>query len=425
MPKAAPMALAEVIREGLEAIFTPENLGYDPYLRSQMTSQLFVPIAALAQCKRLAALQADNTAIVEAAKTSSMLTVDASGTMLRDKVAVARRNTLLLRDVVAGTSAEDIASLFRDESGAAAECPQPFEPARAESADSWVVTFADEASCLGALEHIRGRSCRGAAIKARVRLEDLLRTLPPLGPGLSADDGATGGAQVRAAPVDKDADKEEDVATGEAAASRASPPDAAAEDSMSSAASVSNGGSDDPAVPGSGVHATATKSAPPALLEARKDAADEGPGAAVGGVGSLSEAGVAVAPAAEGADGAEGQGGGAFNTEESWGAEGPMRVVYAQPLPPGWVAAGSQAPIFYDPVFYGWVRLLAALWLPASSPSKKPPRGPVPERRLPPPGPSPSSLPTEARIPSHPPRGSLFVYYLVLVGLPASRPPAS
>ena len=212
------------VREALEAICAPENYARDPFLRSQMTSQLFVPIAAIMQCNRLSALESDKATVVEAANESPLLTLDPSGTMLRGHLAVARRNTLLLRDVPAGTTASDIESAFVNAPPAASEVeggggegggsdadasaasaassggPRPILPARPESSDSWVVTFSDEAACLLALSHIRDTTLCGAPVKARVRQEDLLRNLPPLDPALSPNSGESRGVDCTLRP---------------------------------------------------------------------------------------------------------------------------------------------------------------------------------------------------------------------------------
>ncbi len=47
------------VRSSLEELLAPRNLACDKFLRSQLTSQLFVPITVLARCVRLEKLQAD------------------------------------------------------------------------------------------------------------------------------------------------------------------------------------------------------------------------------------------------------------------------------------------------------------------------------------------------------------------------------
>ena len=61
--------------------------------------------------------------------------------MLKPVDVAVSRNTLVLREVAEGMSAAEVGALFEHES-----CPRPRSPARAESADSWAVTFVDDGS---------------------------------------------------------------------------------------------------------------------------------------------------------------------------------------------------------------------------------------------------------------------------------------
>ena len=154
----------------LEELLSLESLCRRSELFSQITSQLYVPIAVLMNCAELRELASgDRGAVVEAAKTSQKVLLDPSGTMLKPNVAV-RRNTLVLRDIDT-EDPQEILALFSD-----AGCPLPRELRQEESAN-WVALFEDEDDCLAALDSVRGRTFRGAFVKARVKGEDLLRAL--------------------------------------------------------------------------------------------------------------------------------------------------------------------------------------------------------------------------------------------------------
>ena len=156
----SPTPDADALRSTLESLLSVENLQVDSYLRGHLTSRL-VPLAVLARCDRVVALGAAPPAIAEAARASTALRLDPSGTMAKPDVAD-KRNTLLLRDVPPEAQAE-VRALFDAEG-----CPAPAE-LRAEAGGSWVVRFAEEEQCLDAVGVLRGRTLRGAEVEARVR----------------------------------------------------------------------------------------------------------------------------------------------------------------------------------------------------------------------------------------------------------------
>ena len=146
-----PTPDADALRSTLESLLSVENLQVDSYLRGHLTSQLYVPLAVLARCDRVVALGAAPPAIAEAARASTALRLDPSGTMAKPDVAD-KRNTLLLRDVPPEAQADEVRALFDAEG-----CPAPAE-LRAEAGGSWVVRFAEEEQCLDAVGVLRGRT---------------------------------------------------------------------------------------------------------------------------------------------------------------------------------------------------------------------------------------------------------------------------
>ena len=180
-----PTPDADALRSTLESLLSVENLQVDSYLRGHLTSQLYVPLAVLARCDRVVALGAAPPAIAEAARASTALRLDPSGTMAKPDVAD-KRNTLLLRDVPPEAQAEEVRALFDAEG-----CPAPAE-LRAEAGGSWVVRFAEEEQCLDAVGVLRGRTLRGSEVKARVKTEDLLHSLAAAHPAPSQPSAAPG-----------------------------------------------------------------------------------------------------------------------------------------------------------------------------------------------------------------------------------------
>ena len=142
---------ADALRSTLESLLSVENLQVDSYLRGRRRKALRA-LAVLARCDRPVALGAAPPAIAEAARASTALRLDPSGTMAKPDVAD-KRNTLLLRDVPPEAQAEEVRALFDAEG-----CPAPAE-LRAEAGGSWVVRFAEEEQCLDAVGVLRGARC--------------------------------------------------------------------------------------------------------------------------------------------------------------------------------------------------------------------------------------------------------------------------
>ena len=273
-----PSKPQEAVVEALDQIFAPENRHGDAYLRSLFTSKLCVPIRGLCKCERLAALGATSEMVIDAAKTSKICSLDASGTMIRPNDVVERRNTLVLREAAVGTSAAEVAAVFEG----ATNCPRPRSPPRAESSDSWVVTFDDEDRCLAALEAIRGATCKGAPIRARVRGEDLLRGLPALEEG-EGKPGASGGAAPSPEPAPPAEPAGDDASESDAAARKHSRHPSTAE-SVDSLGPVEQPASPEPdadvdsaaSVAGSSKAAAAPSEAPPSKGKEAVDSAPKG-----------------------------------------------------------------------------------------------------------------------------------------------------
>ncbi len=98
-------ALREAIRRQVEYYFSRQNLAQDPYLVSQMNSQLYVPLTVISNFKLVKSLTEDPVELLEALKTSTSVSLDPTNTMLKPNIKQ-QRNTLILRDIAADTNSE-------------------------------------------------------------------------------------------------------------------------------------------------------------------------------------------------------------------------------------------------------------------------------------------------------------------------------
>jgi hypothetical protein len=175
-------ALEEAVCQHIEQLFSRERLLNEPFLISQMTAEMFVPITAVAA---LCPFTSDTTIIAQALRKSNTLTVNDTGTLVKPNFKVAR-NTLILRDIPTTTDPEvcripsphrsltfqqKVKEIFKHDS-----CPS-FNSVWGDVGDCWFVSFASEEDAMKALEFVRTRTFEGAPVKARIKSENVLRSL--------------------------------------------------------------------------------------------------------------------------------------------------------------------------------------------------------------------------------------------------------
>ncbi|KAJ1628962.1 hypothetical protein T492DRAFT_134326 [Pavlovales sp. CCMP2436] len=170
--------LLAAIRKQVEYYFSRENLASDAYLVQHMNSQMFVPIAVVAGFTNMRRLTTDAELIKRALKSSTEAILDPSGTMVKPNIKVSR-NTLVLREISADTTAAEITAVFDGEG-----CPKP-ESVKSDINDTWFVAFDTEEDCMEAHMSIRNRTLKGKPLKARVKSENLLRSFYKPGEGAS------------------------------------------------------------------------------------------------------------------------------------------------------------------------------------------------------------------------------------------------
>ena len=158
-----------------------QNLASDAYLRAQMDADRFVAVAVIADFKLVKAITSDPDLIVAAIRRSKLLELDAAARRVRASSKAAARTTIILRDIPADTPIDDIRAIF--------DAFPDADPVavRADIADTWFVSFADERACLRTAEQLAaGRTTfLGRPVRFRVKSENQTRAFhqekpPPL-----------------------------------------------------------------------------------------------------------------------------------------------------------------------------------------------------------------------------------------------------
>ena len=152
------------LRKQIEYYFSQENLMKDSYLLSLMNDSGYVPLTTIAGFRKVKDLSTNMDDILEALRSSQ-----SEANLLIKPAFVFERKTIILRDVPADTTEEEVRALFNDLA--------TVESVKAEFGNTWFVVVDSEKSAVSAVEALRHSTLHGAAVKARVKNESYLKNL--------------------------------------------------------------------------------------------------------------------------------------------------------------------------------------------------------------------------------------------------------
>ncbi|XP_019736302.1 la-related protein 4 isoform X1 [Hippocampus comes] len=162
--KQQPMSesLRESLKKKLEFCFSRENLSLDQYLISEMDSEQFVPIWAIACMEDIKALTNDMDLIVDVLRESPFVQVDEAGEKVRPNHS---RSIIILREVPETTPVEEVEALFKSE-----QCPKMLSAEFAHNSN-WYITFQSDMDALKAYRYLREevKVFQGKPIMARIK----------------------------------------------------------------------------------------------------------------------------------------------------------------------------------------------------------------------------------------------------------------
>jgi len=168
------------LQKQFEYYFSSKNLQNDSYLRSQMDQDNYVPIAVIAQFKRIKQLTNDTDLICFVIRQSTQLQLDSTNTKVRSIGGSAgglititnsftkkpnkttfntieqsnlqqQRSVLILREVASEATLEQVKDLFTNKEP---NCP-PCHQCESAGNDSWYVTFNNEEEAQKALQYLK------------------------------------------------------------------------------------------------------------------------------------------------------------------------------------------------------------------------------------------------------------------------------
>ncbi|KAK1948566.1 La-related protein 4 [Phytophthora citrophthora] len=165
--------LKEAIKRQVEFYFSRANLTNDAYLVSQMNSQMYVPVEVIVNFSKIKQLT-DNTALlVEAVQDSDVCSLNSAKDAIKPNIK-SERTTIILREIPSSTKPEDVEAIF-DGCGKVASV-------RSDVGDTWFVTMNSESEAVSTLLALRSKTFNGAAIKARLKSENVLKSFYPTQP---------------------------------------------------------------------------------------------------------------------------------------------------------------------------------------------------------------------------------------------------
>ncbi len=169
-PQLSRKELLEAVGAQLEELFSLSSLKAGTFPAGNMNAQMCVPVDVMAQMSQIKAITMDEDVILEAAETNSACIVTPNG--IRPNVR-SERNTIILRDIPSNTDSRRVAAIFKD---AGMKLPITV---RADIGDTWFVTFKTEDDAMKSILELRAHVFEGKPIKARLKSENLLRSIFP------------------------------------------------------------------------------------------------------------------------------------------------------------------------------------------------------------------------------------------------------
>jgi la-related protein 4 len=159
--------LDDALVKQVDYYFSRQNLANDAYLVSQMDADMWVPINVIAGFKKVGMLTKDADHIARVMSKSPNVVVDLQKNLIKPSWKL-QRNTIILREMPADTTAEEIRALFGEKFA--------IVDVHSDVGNSWFVSFDTEDTALDAMVWVRNQQFRGNEIKARMKSEHLLKT---------------------------------------------------------------------------------------------------------------------------------------------------------------------------------------------------------------------------------------------------------
>uniref|UniRef100_A0AAV1T571 HTH La-type RNA-binding domain-containing protein n=1 Tax=Peronospora matthiolae TaxID=2874970 RepID=A0AAV1T571_9STRA len=183
-------ALKDAIKRQVEFYFSRANLANDAYLVSHMNSQTYVPVDIIINFSKIKQLTSNTALLVEAVEDSTVCSLNSSKDAIRPNIK-SERTTIILREIPSSTNPEEVEAIFHD-------CGE-VASVRSDVGDTWFVTMNTEAEAVSTLLALRSKTFKGAAIKARLKSENMLKSFYPtqpaenvIAPGVSTPYGGRG-----------------------------------------------------------------------------------------------------------------------------------------------------------------------------------------------------------------------------------------
>eukprot|EP00397_Hematodinium_sp_SG-2012_P010431 GEMP01010546.1.p1 GENE.GEMP01010546.1~~GEMP01010546.1.p1 ORF type:complete len:520 (+),score=152.67 GEMP01010546.1:254-1813(+) len=162
------------VQEALEGLLSKKNLGKDPYLRSAINPQMYLPLITLVAHEKMVELNATEEEVIEAALRSHRLGFDEKTLMIRPMLK-SKRNTLILRDIPDDATEEEIRAVFNQEGA-----PKMPVAVKADINQTWFVKMESDENPADAALWLRGQQFRGRPVQCAVKSEYFLRSFFPL-----------------------------------------------------------------------------------------------------------------------------------------------------------------------------------------------------------------------------------------------------
>jgi len=134
-----------------------------------MDSNKYVPLAVIENFGKVKSLTTDSNLIIEVLSNSKVVELDDTKTKIKSKILDQQRTTIILRDILADSTVQEIEEIFTN-------FEEKVTEVKFDIGNTCFVSFSSEKAALAALNFVKTRTYRETPIKARIKNETILRS---------------------------------------------------------------------------------------------------------------------------------------------------------------------------------------------------------------------------------------------------------